>query len=201
MTAFIEIPRFIFLFSGHMIDKPDRKLPRFPPECEPSIAAAIDATLTELGAGPADLGITQGACGGDLLFAEAMLKRGAALELHLPLPEETFVVKSVDFTKASSAVPDRWRERFYAVRQHRSVRTKVMPAESESDESDGVFERCNLWMLEHALSFGADKVRFICVWNGDGGDGPGGTDHMREAVQESGGAECWIDTRKLCQQR
>lgn len=184
-----------------MIDKPERKLPRFPPECESSIAAAIDAALTELGAGPADLGITQGACGGDLLFAEAMLKRGASLELHLPLPEESFVVKSVDFRKASSAVADRWRERFYTVRQHRSVRATVMHAESESGESDGVFERCNLWMLEHALSFGADKVRFICVWNGDGGDGPGGTDHMRKAVQKSGGAECWIDIRKLCPQR
>lgn len=201
MAAVIAIPRLIFLFSGHMIDKPDRMLPRFPPECEPRIAAAIDATLTELGAGPADLGITQGACGGDLLFAEAMLKRGAALELHLPLPEDTFVVKSVDFEKASSAVPDRWRERFFAVRQQRSVRTTVMPAGDGSEESDGVFERCNLWMLERALSFGADKVRFICVWNGDGGDGPGGTDHMRNAVQKSGGAECWIDTRRLCQPR
>ncbi len=184
-----------------MIDKPDRKLPRFPPECEPRIAAAIDAALTELGAGAADLGITQGACGGDLLFAEAMLKRGAPLELLLPLPEETFVARSVDFKKASSAVPDRWRERFEAVRKQRTVRTTVMPDDSESKESDGVFERCNLWMLERALSFGADKVRFICVWNGDGGDGPGGTDHMRKAVQKSGGAECWIDTRKLCQQR
>ena len=201
MAALNEIPRLVFLFSGHMIDKPDRKLPRFPPECESSIAAAIDAALTELGAGPADLGITQGACGGDLLFSEAMLKRGAALELHLPLPEQTFVVRSVDFRKASSAVPDRWRERFHAVRQQRSVRTTVMPADSESEESDSVFERCNLWMLERAISFGATNVRFICVWNGDGGDGPGGTDHMRKAVKQIGGAECWIDTRKLCQQR
>ena len=201
MAAITSIPRQIFLFSGHMIDKPDRKLPRFPPDCEPKIAAAIDATLTELGAGPVDLGITQGACGGDLLFAEAMLKRGAALELHLPLPEGTFISKSVAFDKASSTVPDRWRERFFAVRNQRSVRTTVMPATGGSEASDGVFERCNLWMLERALSFGADKVRFICVWNGEGGDGPGGTDHMREAVLKSGGAECWIDSRKLCRQR
>jgi len=184
-----------------MIDKPDRKLPRFPPDCEPKIAAAIDATLTELGAGSADLGITQGACGGDLLFAEAMLKRGAALELHLPLSEATFISKSVAFDKASSPVPDRWRERFFAVRNQRSVRTTVMPATGSSEASDGVFERCNLWMLDRAFSFGADKVRFICVWNGEGGDGPGGTDHMRESVLKSGGAECWIDSRKLCRQR
>ena len=200
MAADVQTPRLVFLFSGHMIDRPDRRLPRFPPECESNIAAAIDAALTKLGVGAADLGITQGACGGDLLFSEAMLRRGAALELLLPLPEEEFVARSVDFKKASSSVPDRWRERFQAVRRQRSVRTSVMP-DSKSDEPDGVFERCNLWMLERALSFGADKVRFICVWNGDGGDGPGGTDHMRKAVQKSGGAECWIDTRKVCQQR
>jgi hypothetical protein len=64
-----------------------------------------------------------------------------------------------------------------------------------------VYERCNLWMLERALSFGADKVRFICVWNGEGGDGPGGTEHMRKAVQKSGGAQYWIDTRTLCDSR
>jgi hypothetical protein len=190
-------PRLIFLFSGHMIDKLGRTHPRFPPECEPSVAAAIDAKLTELGADANDLGITQGACGGDLLFAEAMLKRGAALELHLPLTEEVFVNRSVDFEKASLNSPDRWRDRFLAVRRHPSVAVTVMGNDGEA--SDDVFERCNRWMLDRALSFGADKVRFICVWNGEGGDGPGGTEHMRKAVEQSGGAQYWIDTRKLCQ--
>ena len=182
-----------------MIDQLDRKLPRFPPECEPSIADAIDARLNELGVGATDLGITQGACGGDLLFAEAMLKRGAALELHLPLAEEAFVIKSVDFKKASSTDPDRWRDRFLAVRRHPLVHTTVMLSNGEPEASADVFECCNVWMLERALSFGADKVRFLCVWNGEGGDGPGGTDHMRKAVKKSGGSEYWINTRKLCQ--
>ena len=183
-----------------MIDQLDRKLPRFPPECEPRIAEAIDARLNELGAGATDLGITQGACGGDLLFAEAMLKRGATLELHLPLAEAAFVTKSVEFKKASFNGPDHWRDRFLAVRRHPSVHTTVMPSDGEPEESGDVFERCNLWMLERALSFGADKVRFICVWNGEGGDGPGGTEHMRKAVEKSGGSEYWINTRELCQQ-
>ena len=191
-------PRLIFLFSGHMIDKLGRSYPRFPPECEPSVADAIDAKLTELGADANDLGITQGACGGDLLFAEAMLKRGAALQLHFPLTEEVFINRSVDFEKASPNSPDRWRDRFLAVRRHSSVAVTVMSNDGQA--SDDVFERCNLWMLERALSFGADKVRFICVWNGEGGDGPGGTEHMRKAVEQSGGAQYWIDTRKLCQQ-
>ncbi len=195
----MAIPRLIFLFSGHMIDQLDRNPPRFPPECEFKVAGEIDATLAALGAGPADLGITQGACGGDLLFAEAMLRRGAALELHLPLTEETFLRESVDFTKASSNVPDRWHDRFLAVRHHSSVRTQTMSAERRPGEPDNVYERCNMWMLERALSFGADNVRFICVWNGQGGDGPGGTEHMRKAVEKNGGAQSWIDTRKVCE--
>ena len=181
-----------------MIDRLGRKPPRFPPECEPSVAGEIDAKLTDLGAGSADLGITQGACGGDLLFAEAMLQRGAALELHLPLAEKIFLANSVDFTKDSSTVPDRWHDRFLAVRHHPSVRTTIMPAQQQSTQPDNVYERCNLSMLERALSFGADKVRFICVWNGEGGDGPGGTADMRKVAQERGAAEHWIDIRMLC---
>ena len=198
MAAISTGPRQVFLFSGHMIDQVDRTPARFPPECESKVASEIDAKLIELGAGPGDLGITQGACGGDLLFAEAMLRLGTALELHLPLAEETFLKESVEFTKASSTIVDRWRDRFLAVRHHPSVQTTMMSARHQPGQPDNVYERCNLSMLERALSFGADKVRFICVWNGQGGDGPGGTAHMRNAVQKSGGAQCWIDTRTLC---
>ena len=63
------VPRRVFLFSGHMIDAKGRPTPRFPPEKEPIAATAIAQTLNELSAGPEDLGITQGACGGDLLFS------------------------------------------------------------------------------------------------------------------------------------
>jgi len=62
-------PRRVFLFSGHMIDAPNRSTPRFPADKEPIAAAAIVAELDRLGAGPDDLGICGGACGGDLLFA------------------------------------------------------------------------------------------------------------------------------------
>jgi len=181
-----------------MIDRLGRGVPRFPPECEGRVAHELVARLDALGAGPDDFAITQGACGADLLFAEAMLERGAALRLHLPLDEEAFISTSVDFKKPVSSMPDRWRERFLAVKAHPSTRIAVLPPDP-SNES--VFERCNTWMLERALALGASKVRFICVWNGDDGDGPGGTDHMREVVKSHGGAECWIDTRKLCVQR
>jgi hypothetical protein len=59
------------------------------------------------------------------------------------------------------------------------------------------FERCNLWLLDNALVHGGRPLHFICLWNGGGGDGPGGTQHMHDEVQRRGGRVWWIDTRTL----
>ncbi|MFO1341445.1 MAG: hypothetical protein U1F53_25040, partial [Burkholderiaceae bacterium] len=59
------------------------------------------------------------------------------------------------------------------------------------------YERCNDWLMNTALAWGPDKVRFICLWNGGGGDGPGGTQHMMDEVQRRTGRVEWIDTRRL----
>jgi len=185
-----------------MIDKPGRDTPRFPPECEPGVARAINEQLAALGARAGDLALTQGACGADLLFAEALLARGASLHLHLPLDVQSFIARSVGFRKADSSIPDRWAERFDAVLAHPSVRATVMPTDFDAkQQTENIFERCNHWMLERALAYGPSKVQFICVWNGEGGDGRGGTDHLREAVRQRGGSECWIDIRPLCAKR
>jgi len=191
MTA----PRHVFLFSGHMIDGRDRATPRFPWDKEPVAAAAIAQALDDFGVGAQDLGITEGACGGDLLFAEALLQRGARLELRLPFDEATFLKNSVDYPKAKGA-PDDWRARFMRARSQ--ARVLVMPdvlGPTSRDESP--YERCNIWMLGDALAFGATKLRFVCLWNGEGGDGPGGTRHMVQVVREEGGEVRWLDTRKL----
>jgi len=66
-------PKHVLLFSGHMIDGSDRQTPRFPAAKEPLAALAIANTVAEIGAGPGDLAICGGACGGDLLFAIAGL--------------------------------------------------------------------------------------------------------------------------------
>ena len=44
---------------------------------------------------------------------------------------------------------------------------------------------------------GPDKVRFICLWNRKGGDGPGGTEHMYETVQKYSGRVYVLDTNVL----
>lgn len=187
----------VLLFSGHMIDAASRKAPRFPPAVEREANAAIVAAIDTLEVGLNDLGITEGACGGDILFAEALLARGASLELRLPFDEQKFVEESVAYPKKTPP-PDRWRERFQAIRDHERVVVRPMPDERGPlpDASDP-YERCNLWMLRDALACGAEQVRFICLWSGSGGDGPGGTAHMMDEIKRAGGEVIWLDTREL----
>jgi hypothetical protein len=52
-------------------------------------------------------------------------------------------------------------------------------------------------MLKDSFEFGAENVCFICLWDGGGGDGPGGTRHMVDSVQARGGEVRWLDVRKL----
>lgn len=183
-------PRKVLLFSGHMIDAPGRAEPRFPPDKEGDAAQAIAATLDSLGAGSEDLAICGGACGGDLLFAEAALARGAALELYIPFEEAKFLEKSVTFANAD------WHARFLAAKSRGTLH--VLPLERDpTPEGEDAYERNNLWQLESAMRFGPEKVEFICLWNGKQGDGPGGTRHLMQEVQRHAGRTHWLDTTKL----
>src|ERR1700675_1287064 len=88
------MPRNVLLFSGHMIDAPGRKQPRFPADKESIAKGAIVDTLTQAGAGPGDLAICGAACGGDLIFAEAGLARDMRLELYIPVDPATLLANS-----------------------------------------------------------------------------------------------------------
>ncbi|MEQ1529863.1 MAG: tetratricopeptide repeat-containing protein [Methylococcales bacterium] len=183
-------PRKVLLFSGHMIDAPDRKEPRFPAAKESIAAEKIAQALDKLGANSDDLALTQGANGGDILFAEACLQRGVKLKLLQPFEEPAFIQKSV--------LPggDSWRERYFQIKPQASI--KAAPIELGQPPKDvDPYERCNLWLLYSALAYGIDKVQFICLWNGEGGDAPGGTAHMYHEVEDKTGQVSWLDTRKL----
>ncbi len=185
-------PRQVFLFSGHMIDAPTRTKPRFPPAKESSAARKIAEVLEQLGAGPADLALTQGACGGDLLFTEACQQRGVKVQWLQPFDESEFIQKSV------VCHSETWRARYQAAKaklttEIRSAPRELGPLPPVSDP----YERCNLWLFETAFSYGANKVQFVCLWDGGGGDGSGGTAHMYHEVNRRTGQVTWIDIRTL----
>ena len=182
----------VFLFSGHMIDAPQRGTPRFPRAMSDLAAEAIARKLDELGAGADSLGLCEGACGGDLLFAEAGLARGMRLELRLPFAEPEFLERSVAFAGPA------WVERYYRVKSAPQTQVLVMPDELGPTLPDrDPFERANLWQLYTALSHGAERVRFIALWNGEQSGKPGGTDHMIEAVRKRSGRVYVIDAGSL----
>jgi hypothetical protein len=183
-------PNNVVLFSGHMIDARDRKAPRFPPDEAPVAAAAIADTLAKIGAAAGDLAICGGACGGDLLFAEACLARNMALELYIPFDESTFLANSVDFADAG------WHDRYLAVKSRAALH--VMPDELGAPVPDeNPYERNNRWMLESAARFGGRKIAFVVLWNGEGGDGPGGTQQFMDEARRKTERIYWLDTRKL----
>lgn len=188
-------PDKMFLFSGHMIDAPDRESERFPKQMTDRAAAAIANKLDELRAGPQDLALCEGACGGDLLFAEAALDRGLRVELRLPFEEPQFLEKSV------ALAGDDWIERYYKVKSSDRTKVLVMPDELGPTHSQrDPYERANLWQLYTALAGGPDRVRFIALWDGEKSGKRGGTDHMIEAVRKRLGRVSVIDSKALLQQ-
>ena len=178
---------------GHMIDAAHREqAPRFPADKETIAAQAIAAKLDELGMDADDLAICGGACGGDTLFAEAALQRGCRLQLHLQFDEPEFLQASVTFAGEA------WVDRYYPSRTSPLTRSRIQPDElGPLPKRRDPYERNNLWQLYTALAYGPDKVRFISLWNGEGGLGPGGTQHMVETVRRYAGRVSILDTRKL----
>ena len=187
-------PRLTILFAGHMVDAVDRSVARFPVAKVDAAARRIEAALDEIGAGRDDLALTQGAAGGDLLFAEACLARGVPLRLLLPLAQADFAAASLRPVAGGAA----WEARFHAVvarlaEPPREAPRVLGPLAAGADP----FVRANLWLLDSALAYGADRVRCICLWDGAGSDGPGGTRHLVEAVRAAGGRVVRIDTKSL----
>lgn len=152
----------VVVVSGHMVDAPDRPSPRFPPEELPRVDAEVRDALDDWSVGPSTTLITGGARGADLLAAEAALKRGATVRLLLALPPGEFEAKSV-------ALPGTdWTDRFRAMLREAEVEVLEHPPGAD------VFEQTNIRIIEAARALDPEPFALI-VWNGQEGDGPGGT--------------------------
>lgn len=199
----------ILIFTGHRIDAPGRKKPRFPKEQEAvarqKIKEAVEAEMKS-GDGVA-YGIAGGASGGDLLFQEVCEELGVPTQLYLALQQGPYVKASV-----SDAGPE-WVERFrrlYArLEEQGAVRVLCELTDEPADESEhlpawlrlkkdyNIWQRNNLWMLHNALAAGGDDcVTLIALWDREPtGDGPGGTSDLVAKVARRGAKTVVIDTK------
>jgi hypothetical protein len=204
----------VLLFAGHMIDAPDRKSPRFPADKENVAREEIKkAVVREMQRdGGVASGYAGGASGGDILFLEVCAELGIPTKLYLAIPQPAYILTSV-----KPAGSD-WETRFEKIFKEHFARKQVrvlsdateiaseadyLPAWLRSKPDYSIWQRNNLWMLFNALDEGCDpksgypNLTLIAMWDGAGGDGPGGTGDLVEKVKTVGARSEVIDTKKI----
>jgi tetratricopeptide (TPR) repeat protein len=188
-----DSPQHVFLFAGHMVDRPKRTEPRFPPGMEKEVLEKIREAMDMFNANSQDLAITGGAaCGGDLLFIEECLQRNMKVKVFLPFNTDDFVETSVSFAG------DSWVERFYRVTNHPNVTIHIQPDRlGPVKVGDDAYARNNRWTFYSTLVYPSNLVRFIVLWEGKGGDGAGGTAHLVQEVLKRGGDVKHLNTTQF----
>ena len=138
----LEIPSVgtVIIFSGHMIDSQNRIPRRFPDSSE---CRAADAIRNEILALNARIGYSSAACGGDILFLEAMQNLGAETHIFIPFLKQDFIRTSVSFSNI------RWVERFESVLL--KATTVTYSTKEYYQDNDILFKYCNDCMREAAL--------------------------------------------------
>lgn len=208
--------RRVLLFAGHMVDAPGREKPRFPPDKEGLAREKIRAAVVkemETGAGVA-FGYAGGANGGDILFQEVCKELGIETRLHLAVPPKDYVRKSV------KKGGDNWVARFWEIYNEHLARKQVrllseaadvpddkdelhLPAWLREKKNYGIWQRNNLWMLFNALDEACDpksadpNLTLIALWDGAGGDGPGGTADLVKKVDDLGARCVILNTKEM----
>ncbi len=204
----------VLVFTGHMIDAADRKSPRFPAERESVAREKIkEAILREMNTGGGVASAYSGAAsGGDILFLEVCEELGIATRLYLAVPPGVYVTTSV--SKAGAE----WVERFWNIHNKHAARNQVRVLSNATEVNDDseylpswlrakpdytIWQRNNLWTLFNALTEACDpksgdpNLTLIALWDGAGGDGPGGTADLVEKVENLGARSEIVNTKEI----
>lgn len=165
------------LFTGHMIDRPDRTEPRFPATLETAARARIAKAVESYTPSSSNhlqtsqvssvMGFASGARGGDILFHEECRRHAIDTVIMIPFEPETFIKSSV----AIEGIDDgTWPRRFWSLWNTTPPERRHVLSLSRDDEAYAI---CNTRLLELARRHG--RIHLIALWDGKDGDGPGGT--------------------------
>ena len=188
----LHLPR-VAVFTGHMVDAPGRRAPRFPPDLEDDVRQAVRERLERL---DARLGFAAGACGSDILFLESMLELGGEANVVLPYGRERFQVDSVDIAPGGE-----WRKRFQRV-----VERAVQVVTASPDKLEGAsawYDYANLLLLGLAAIRAEQldtELVALAVWDGRPGEG-GGTASVVADWQRRGHRVEVIDVGEILRRR
>jgi len=173
-------------FTGHMLAAPGQP-GRFPAAAEAGVAAEIEAALDRLA--PA-AGFGSLASGGDILVAEALLRRGLDLTVVLPFDPAAFIATSV-----APAGRD-WVRRFEAAlaRAGNVVQATEGPYLGDAE----VFAHCSklaMGLARLRASIEQGSCHQLAIWDGRPGNGVAGTAADLDTWAGLGLAATVIDSR------
>lgn len=163
----LPIPQVI-AFTGHMEDAKGRPHKRFPPGKVDEVRRAIAARLAKI---PSVYAFCSAARGADLIFLEEVLRKDGHAKVTLPFRVE-------DYKRLS--VGGYWDEKFDELVKHPRVEL-VAPPEAAPADLEGqqeAFARANRQVCREASKFAkglGQRPRMLAVWDGEAGDGRGGT--------------------------
>ena len=187
----------VILFTGHRIDAADRQTPRFPPGSEDRVRTMISEALTleKQNTEGKLLGLSGGASGGDILFHEVCDELGIPTRMYLALPKNDYIQASV-----ADGGPG-WVRRFKRLfeSKHPAILSDSgkLPSWLRGKPAYSIWQRSNLWMLHNALDISKGNLTLIALWNGEAGDGTGGTEDMVKRAQGRGATFVHLDAREL----
>ena len=162
----------IGIFSGHMIDRPGRKIPRFPAYAEEQVRSELAEIIRKRNI---RIAFCSCACGGDILFLEEVLKAGGECFIVPPLPMEATISGSVDIIPGAN-----WKERLFNIFKNDNVFVFEPECDEIGVDDDAiVYDFTNRYILGIAV-FRSQTMHFplfgVTVWNGEKSGLTGGTD-------------------------
>jgi len=185
----LPVPRVI-VGVGHIVDRPGRTPPRFPPELEPAVRRALLERLRQHDVGA---GYASAACGSDILFLESLAEIKVPSHVVLPYNREQFLEDSVDLVPGGD-----WGARFERVLE---AATEVTVASEQRMVGGGASYEYGFRMLDGLAGVRADELdtELLClaVWDGRPPDGPGGTATSVEHWTRSGRRVDVIDMARV----
>ena len=193
IESLLHVPRVV-VCAGHLIDRPNRARPRFPPDLEGAVQSAIDNRLRDMGVG---FGYASAACGADILFLESVLAMGGEAHVILPYDREQFLEDSVAFVPGSN-----WTERFNRVLNEAQ---NVLTASRQRMGGGPISYEYGFLLTDGSAALRADELdtELVClaVWDGRPGDAYGGTAMAVDRWQQAGRRLEIIDVTELRQQQ
>jgi hypothetical protein len=159
-------PPAVAHYTGHMIAL-DGQDHRIQPGDEPALIAAIERAIDDNGIGSAYGALAAGA---DLLFAEALLRRGAGLNVVLPFAEADFIEASVRPFGAD------WVPRFHAcLARANTVRIATEGSHSGDDALMAYASHLAMGLAVLGSRNLCAPVRQLVIWDGLPARGDAGT--------------------------